>query len=207
MHYVSKLVLALVTLVLVSACSTPSRTVSTFDGPKYSGPDFEKVLVIGIADNYNNRAEFERLLASQIRLSGSGATAYYSLANKEDPIDRAAIEKIVADGGFDAVLITRVLNRDFESKTKTGAAEVKKSRKTGGAIDLFRYDYEELNKPVRQTVAVKIVISSELFATVSSGLVWAIEAEVANEGSNAALIDDAAKAVARGLRKDGLIPK
>lgn len=207
MHPVFKVSFALIALLLLSACSTPSRTISTFDGPKYSGPEFGKILVIGIADSYNSRAEFERLLASQIRSGGTGATAYYSLANKDDTIDRAAIEKIVTDGGFDAVLITRVLNRNFENKAKTGSAEVKKVRKTGSAVDLFRYDYEELNKPVTQTVAVKIILSSELFSTASSGLVWAIEAEISNEESSAALIDDAAKRVARELRKDELIAK
>jgi len=206
-HHLSKLTLTLITLVFLSACSTSSRTTSTFDGPKYSGPDFTKILVIGIADSYNSRAEFERLLASQIRSGGTEATAYYSRANKDDVIDRAAIERIVKDGGFDSVLITRVLDRSVESKSKTGSAEIKKTRKSGGAIDLFRYDYEELNKPVKQTVAVIVAFSSELFSIESGGLVWAIEAEIANEEGSAVLIDEAARVVSRELHKDGLTAK
>lgn len=207
MPHVSKLTLTLIALVFLSACSTSSRTTSSFDGPEYSGPDFTKILVIGIAESYNSRAEFERLLASRIRSGGTEATAYYSLANKDDAIDRAAIEKVVKDGGFDSVLITRVKDQSVESKSRTGSAEVKKTRKSGRPANLFRYDYEELNKPVQQIVAVVVVFSSELFSVESSDLVWAIEAEIANEEGSAVLIDEAARVVSRELLQDGITAK
>ena len=92
--------------------------MSTFEGPAYNGPVFRNILVIGVADSYNNRAAFERELVQDIKSGGAEATALYTVLDKDTPINKSTVEKVVDEGGFDAILITRALNRDFKSKAK-----------------------------------------------------------------------------------------
>ena len=195
---------AAIAVLALSACGSSSRTISTFDGPAYAGPEFNNVLVLAIADSYNNRAIFERTLASDISSGGTSATAHYTLTKMDDPIDRPAIEKLVQKGGFDALLITRVLDSNFISKEKAGSAATKVTLKESA---LFRYDYEELNEPVTLALGVNAVISSELFAVASGAKVWAIQSDISDETSIDIAVVDAAGIVAQRLRRDGLVTR
>jgi hypothetical protein len=205
--YVRKSVLmgvAAAAMLTLAACGSTSRTISTLDGPAYAGPGFTNVLVLAIADNYDNRATFERELAKKISSGDTSAKAHYLLTNIGDPIDRPAIENLVEDGGFDAVLITRVLDSTIVGREKTGAAATKVSRKSDA---FFRYDYEELNDPVTIALDVNVVISSELFSIASGKLVWAIESTISDKASVGMIVFDAADIVAQRLRRDGLVAR
>jgi hypothetical protein len=194
-------------LLALAACASSGRVVSTFDGPDYEGPVFRNLLVIGIADSYNNRATFERTLAKDIAASGASATALYTLVDKDTPIDRPTVERLVDEGSFDAILITRALNRDFQSKTKTGSPSAQAVRKEGSAANLFRYDYKEINESATLSMELNIIIGSELFSAQSREKVWAIEADISDQASMGVLVIDASNVIASRLRKDGLIPK
>ncbi len=197
-------------MALTAACtSAPARTVSTFEGPTYQGPAFTRVLVIGMADSYDNRTVFERELAREIGASGASATPSYTLMAVDAPIDRDSVVKLVDEGGFDAVLITRPLKRGAAADVKTGPASTQAVRKDSDGMmpNLFRYDYEELNEPDIVTMQYDIVIGSELFSAATKERVWSIEADVSDQASMGVLIIDASDVIAAQLRKDGLIPK
>ena len=206
MRYISRLSILLCATLALAACGTTSRTSSTLEGPAYEGAGFSNILVLGIADSYNNRATFERTLVKEIESDTVAATAHYSLTKMGDEIDRASIEKLVNEGGFDAVLITRVLNREFDSKLKVGSSTTRVTRKDADRVaDLFRYDYQELNEPATLTMEINVVISSELFAADSTSRVWAIESDISDSVSVGVLVLDAAAIVARQLRRDNML--
>ena len=146
-------------------------------------------------------------MAQEISESGAQATALYTLVDKDTPIDRATVEKVVDEGDFDAILITRALNRDFKTKAKTGSPTAQAVPKGGSAANLFRYDYKELNEPATLSMELNIVIGSELFSAESREKVWSIEADISDQASVGVLVIDASNVIASRLRKDGLIPK
>lgn len=207
MRHISRLAVLFSFLLVLAACASSGRVVSTFDGPAYQGPAFRNLLVIGVADSYNNRATFERTLAQEIAEGGAQATALYALVDKDTPIDRATVEKVVDEGDFDAILITRALNRDFKTKAKTGSPTAQAVPKGGSAANLFRYDYKELNEPATLSMELNIVIGSELFSAASREKLWSIEADISDQASVGVLVIDASNVIASRLRKDGLIPK
>lgn len=198
----SVLLSAAAAVLILAACGSTSSTISTLDGPAYAGPGFANMLVIAIADSYDNRATFERELAKKISSGDTSATAHYTLTKMGDPIDRPAIEKLVKDGAFDAVLITRALDSEVVGREKTGSASTKVSRKSDA---FFRYDYEELNDPVTIALDVNVVISSELFSVASGEMVWAIKSKLSDKASVGMVVFDAADIVAKRLRRDGLV--
>ena len=207
MRHISRLAVLISSLLVLAACASSGRVVSTLEGPAYQGPAFRNLLVIGIADSYNNRATFERTLAQEISESGAQATALYTIVDKDTPIDRPTVEKVVDEGSFDAILITRALNRDFKSTAKTGSPSAQAVPKGGSAANLFRYDYEELNEPATLSMELNIVIGSELFSAASREKVWSIEADISDQASIGVLVIDASNVITSRLRKDGLIPK
>ncbi len=202
----SRAVAIAVVAMLMVACASGPRTVASADVAKYSGPGVNKILVIGVADNYESRTRFERKLASDLRRAGAEATAYYVLTGGDKPIMREEIEEGAAQGGFDAVLISRVTNRESAAQMKTGQAGAKSTRRDADKpLDLFRYDYEELNEPDTLDVNVNITIRSELFALPAGDKVWSVETSLTDVKTLAEIIDSTSKAVVKRLQSDGLL--
>ena len=158
-----------------------------------------------MADSYNSRTSFERMLAQRIGGGAASAAAFYTLVSRDDPIERDTVLSVVKEGGFDAVLVSRVVNRGVSSSTRTGSAMTKVTRKEGKPMDLFRYDYEELNEPSTLSLEVTIVMASELYDAATQTRAWAIETEFARTESVAVVVSDAVDIVASRVVKDGLI--
>jgi hypothetical protein len=187
------------------ACSTPTRTSSTPGATNSDGRVFGNILVIGVANDYDGRARFERELATELKSLGINGTAYYSAVGGNKPINRQAIEALVKSDGFDAVLITKVLNRETTSTEKTGSAATKTTRKNGRAVDLFRYEYEELNEPVTLNIGLTVTISSELFAASDGQKVWSVESRISNKEMVSKIVDEAVSTVIKHLKSAGVI--
>ncbi len=195
----------LVICVAVGACASPTRTVSTTGASAYTGPTFDNFLVIGVADDYEGRAMFERKLVSALRKSGAAAKAHHVAAGGNKPIDRDSVEALVKAEGFDAVLISRVLNRESGAAVKTGSASGKATRKGGRPINLFRYDYEELNEPMTLDIELTVTLSTELFETANNAMIWGIESTISDKDNVEELIDEGVGTIIRRLGRDGLI--
>jgi len=202
----SILILATI-VVLISACSTPTRSSSTDDNLVVDSGPFENVLVIGVGEDYEGRTRFERKLSSDLRETGIQATAYYSAIGGNKLIDRESILQLIQSEGFDAVLISRAGNPDSGASITPGSVSTKVVRKDGRPIDLFRYDYEDLNQPAIMKVDLSVVLTTELYAAESRQKVWTMETTLSHEESLGGLIHDAADDIVRGLKKDKLIER
>lgn len=191
----------------IVGCSASTGGISTERAPDHQDSPFSNILVIGVAADYEGRSQFERKLAADLKASGTNATAMYAVAGGNKPIARESIEALVQSEGYDAVLISRVVNRNADAAMKAGSAGAKAVRKDSGAIDLFRYDYEEINEPMTLDVNLSLVFTTELFAASDSQRVWAIESSISDKDYLAQVIDEAADIVVRRLKKDRLIGK
>ena len=190
---------------VLAGCSASTATVKSSGIADYEGAAFTNILVIGVADDYDGRARFERLVVSELTEHGLTAVAYYRAVGGSKPISRETIEELVNSEGFDAVLITKVLNRHFAATATDGSATMKSIRKDEGALHLFRYDYQELNEPKTLAVEVSVKLSSEVFDTNTGNLVWAIESDISKKDATSRVVDEAVEIIVRHLQKDGLI--
>ena len=191
-------VLVVLSVFLIS-CAAQTQTAADSRADNRS---ITNVLVIGVANDYNARAQFERNVVSELKASGMNAAAYYSVVGGNKPIDRASIDKLIASEGFDGVLITKVLNRDTQSTIKTGSTATRATRKEGRAVDLFRYEYQELNEPPTLNIDLTVTISSELFSVTDGEKVWEIEAQISEKEALGDIVAEAVTTVIRRLRKD-----
>jgi hypothetical protein len=196
---------ALVLAILVSACASSPAVVKTLHEPAYRDAIFRNYLVIAVTENYDVRAQFERQLVSAIRTNGAAATAYYTVVGNKPPVTRESIATAIREGGFDAVLLTRVKGLENKVEVHGAAPETKTTRRSGTAFDLFRYDYEELNDPDSVQIETTIVLVSELYAAADEKKVWAIESSVSSSEGAGVLIDTEVETIIRQLQKDKLL--
>ncbi len=194
-------------LVLAGCGSTGGGTVKkTLDNPKYTDLSYSNILVVGVGGDYSNRAYFERAMVSRIKAEGAAAAAYYSVVGRNQPITRSTVSTVVKSRGFDAVLLARVISQDADISIEAGTSETKVSRKEAGrAVDLFRYDYDELTQPGVINILSTVTISAEMFSGADETRMWAIESTINDQENIGQLIEAAADTIMAQLKKDRLI--
>jgi hypothetical protein len=191
--------------ILLTACAASTQVAKTYSDDAYANSSFGNFLVIGVAGNYNSRAQFERTVVSGLRAEGASASAYYSIVQGNEPISRDAVLAAVQSGNFDAVLVTRVLDRQMDVAVKSGSAGAKATTIGGSPINFFRYNYEELNEPQSISLNTTVVLATELFSSADEKMIWAIESSSTDDAVVAVLIDNVAASIVGRLRRDGLI--
>lgn len=191
----------LIAATLMVGCASSSNTSPGMDYRDSDNQEFANFLVAAIADNYTNRAQFERTVVSGLRQNGASATAYYEAIGGDEPITRDNIRELIAANNFDAVLITRVLDAEQHVDVKQGSTAAKITRRDDRPIDFFRYDYEELDEPPSFAFRTEAKLASELYRASDEARVWS--AEISNSGADniGEVIDEVAEDVLKRLRR------
>lgn len=185
---------------IISGCSTSTKSIVSTE------KSFSNFLVIGVAQDYESRSQFERMLARDISKTGVAASAFYSVVGGNKPIDKETIEGLVQSHGYDAVLIARVTDRKADSKAKTVQGQTRVDRMDDGPLHLFRYDYTELNEPITLEFGIDVGLVTEVYDVASGERVWAIDSELDNREIIYEVVEDAVNVILRRLKRDDLIP-
>lgn len=186
---------------LLAGCAGTTDTGGGASGAA-SKTAFGNFLVLAISENYNNRAQFERTVVADLKKKGVRATAYYSAAGGNTPIDRDAVKAVMDSGPYDALLVTRVLDASSAAKIKSGSAAAKATRRDGRPFDFFRYDYEELDEPGALKVTTEATLSVELYRAADSARLWSTVLISKGSENVGVMIDDAADRIVSQLSRN-----
>ena len=193
---------ALAVLSLSSGCASTGAATGGATPSAYGN-----FLVLGLADSYSNRAYFEREVASRLRAQGAAATPYYEAAGGNTPTDRDSVRAVLASGSYDALIVTRILDRDADIELKQGSHSAKVSRRDDRPIDFFRYDYEELDEPPTLDVSARVAIAGELYEPGTESMVWSTEIRSGNADNAGQLIEETAAELVNRIRRERLIAR
>jgi hypothetical protein len=198
----SRLSLALASFLIIAMTGCASS------GTASQSPErFDNLLVIGVAGSWNSRAQFERVVVSGLRAEGVEAQSYNSIEGGSEPPSREDVLAAIDKYGFDAVVVTRVLDTDSDLEVRSAITGSKVSRKESGFMKLFRYDYEEFDDPLQLTLNVQVDFTTELYDSMSHELVWSSQTKGPKTDNVDALVDGTAKQVVRSLRRSGKLAR
>jgi hypothetical protein len=200
---VNRLFAGLTCVALLAACAGPASVTRTLDN--VDGASFGNILVITAAHDYSGRAMMERALVSRITAAGPSAVAYYRVVGNNSPLERGRVIEAVREGDFDAVLLTRVKDRQLNPGVRSGSPEVKATTRGGDVFNLFRYDYEELGEPETLDLSQSVVLTTELYSVATQQPVWAVETASRSESTVGELVESTADAIVGRMRRDGLL--
>lgn len=190
-------ILALCLVFMTSGCASSSGTSA--------GERFGNILVLGIADDYESRARYERLVASKLRQQGVSATAYHEAVGGKGNVSREKATELIADRGFDAVLVTQVRNSKASVEVSQDSADTKVTRKDGRAVDFFRYDYEELTEPGEMSLLAEATLDIDLHRALDDEIVWSHSWSSKSAENVGVLVDEASADVVRRLDRANLL--
>jgi hypothetical protein len=113
------LVLSLLGVLLAGCAST--KLVSVWQDPKFSGPQLQGILVIGVTRQAGIRRIFEDEFVRQLAGRGVKAVASYTLIPEDGEVPKERLAEAVKEAGVEGILITRLVKVERETRVYPGS--------------------------------------------------------------------------------------
>lgn len=208
-NLVSRVAFVLLLLIL-GACAT-TRMKGAWVNPDYQGKGFQKVLVLGVADNQTYLRMFEDAMTSELKQTGVKAEPGYSLFPDETRPDKKEIARQIADKGFDAMIISRVTGKSTERVIYPGDTYyVRHPYFTPPLYHRYWYDYYNRSYAiVREPDYVSsyriVTVESNVYDAGTGELIWSAVTDTVVDGRTRRVIDSLAGTLVDKLDGTGLL--
>ena len=205
--------------VIASACAKRATTKfsQSYRNPGYEETVFKNLLVIGVAEDQESRQSFENALVSAIAAEGGTAVASIGVLPKEEQLSEDELYAAIQAGGFDGVLLTRLLSVDKDSsytppkkynnpRTRYYPGGMGWGYGYGGYYGFYGTTYAEVHTPGYFDTSTTLKLETNLYSVATNELVWTGQSKTVDPDS----IEDARAsitgAVAKKLKAERLIP-
>jgi len=193
-----------VAAVLLAGCASSTQLVNTWKDPTAGSVRFKKVLTVCACKDDVTRRTVEDRLAAAIK----GSEPSYSVLSNAQVADRDAAKAAIREGGFDGVVVMRLVSVDKSSTYVPGQAYVVpvgyRSMYGGWGYGGYAaygtvYDpgYVQENKLVN--------FDTNVYRLSDEKLLWASRSQTDNPSSVTQLVDDIIAATAKEMKKQGVI--
>jgi hypothetical protein len=207
------ILLSIFLLTVLSAATAKSmKLVTSWLNPKYEGQTFHKVLVIGVAQNLEVRADFEDEMASAIARPGIETIPGREILLRPDPKAKPDLDYLraqIRDNHIDAVVVSRLL--------KVNKKVISVPSSTYRAPFPYYYSfygylgavYPVMYSPGYTREDTTVSVETNVYATSQpdGDLVWTGVSNSFNPKSAKKVADGLVKEVPKQMEKDGLLPK
>ena len=176
---------------------------------------YSRLLVVGVSPDYGQRCNFEFWMVRDLRSQGIQADASCSSMNKDEPLSRPAIERIVSTVHSDGVLATSLVSAAWRTK-EGGSYDTRSSGQykyvasgydTGfyGAYGIPVDYYQFKTQPSITNARGRVEVLTKLYDTRDAKLVYTIDTKVRDIESSQLGLASITPAIAERLHHDGLI--
>jgi hypothetical protein len=207
----------LIALSSLTACNKTKTNISqSYRNPGFEETVFKKLLVVGVASDEESRQAFENAFAKAIADGGGGAQASWSVLPKEEQLEEDELRAAIEAGGFDGVLVTRLLSVDKEQEyTPASTYNHPRTRYyAGGGGGLYGYGFygfygttfAQVHEPGYFETSTTLRLETNLYSVATDGLVWTAQSETVDPDSIPDARDSMTTAVANKLKQERLIP-
>jgi hypothetical protein len=193
----------------VLACGTTGTTVTNvataWKSPAYSGPGFTRIFVVAVHTTDDKRRLFEDHLARELSKHRVVAEPSYTHLPDTDRLSEAAVREAIADGDFDGVTISRLVGREQEKTYVPGRTYEEAVTPTGGYYGYYRTSWEVVHEPGYYKTNTTVHLETSLYDLQGRSKVWDGKSNTMNPNSVADVIESASRAIAKQMKKDGVL--
>ena len=189
----------------LTGCAT-STLLSHWRDESFDGAAYKKIFIIGMSPVPENRRSFETEFARQLdaRIGADGVPSSDVIPDFTK-LDSLAVVEAVRSGGFDAVLVTRLVRIDKELKYSSGESRVVPETYYNDLYDYHYTVYREVRAPGKVGESDVVVLETNLYETGAGDLVWTGKTESYSPENIPQLVDDLATLVLTKMHGHGLI--
>lgn len=206
------LVIAVFLLALTAASGKSIKMVMSWFNPNYEGQRFHKVLVIGVAQDLEVRADFEDEMAAQIARPGMQTIPGNQILLRPDPKAKPDLDYLraqIRSNNIDAVVVSRLLKVDKKVTSIPSSTYVAPFPYYYSFYGYLGAVYPVVYDPgyTREDTTVRVETNVYATSKPEGDLVWTGVTDSFNPKSAKKVADGLVKEVPKQMEKDGLIPK
>jgi hypothetical protein len=204
---------SLLLLALLNATNGKSiKMVTSWLNPNYEGQTFHKILVIGVAQNLEVRADFEDEMAAQIARPGIQTIPGNQILLRPDPkvkLDLDYLRGQIRDNQVDAVVVSRLLKVDKKVTSIPSSTYIAPYPYYYSFYGYLAAVYPLVYDPGYTREDTTVSVETNVYATSKpdGDLVWNGVSKSFNPKSAKKVADGLVKEVPKQMEKDGLLPK
>ena len=196
----------------LGGCTQPIRATGTWNEGATRPQTFRKLLVVGVTPDYNQRCNFEWVLATKMRSEAVESITSCSLMKADVQLSRESIEGVIKSSGVDGVVATRLV--DSGASLKQGGTEDTRGHGMYKATDMgYGYGYYGMpvvygefssSRPIIEMESTFEVVT-QVYETRGASQVYTLKTAGKSRDDINIVREDISWAIAERLRKDGLI--
>lgn len=152
---------------LIASCAS-TTLVSQWREDDYRGGPFGNILVIGISDQEGIRRTFEDVFTGKLRERGVAAIQGYRRFSSTGKADERTLLEAVRDSAADAVLMTRVVGVDTETRYTPGYMGI---RPRPGFYGYYASAWAYYEPPRLEQYKI-VILETNLWDMRTKSLVW-----------------------------------
>lgn len=209
----SSIVLSVLVLAALTAVDGKSiKIVTSWFNPKYKGQTFHRILVIGVAQDLEVRADFEDGLAAQIARPGIQTIPGNQILLRPDPQAKPDLDYLraqIRDNQIDAVVVSRLLRVDKKVTSIPSSSYIAPFPYYYSFYGYLGAVYPVVYDPGYTRVDTTVSVETNVYATSKpdGDLVWTGVSESFNPKSAKKVADGLVKDLPKQMVKDGLLSK
>jgi hypothetical protein len=194
-------------VVLVAACSSSTGATTTipqyYRVPGHEGAIFKSLLVMGVGEDEDMRRLFESAFARALASDSTTAEASWERLPQSTLLTAQEIDTTIDAGGFDGVVVTRLVRVDDEREWVEGRTiRVQRARLFEG---YYQGSYKLVHEPGYYQGSKTYRLETNVYSVSDRVLVWSAESATVDPKSVEDGIDSMTQTVAVKLKEHGLI--
>jgi len=188
------------------------KMVTSWFNPKYEGQPFHKILVIGVAQNLEVRADFEDAMAAEIARPGIETIPGNQILLRPDPKAKPDLDSLraqIRDNHIDAVVVSRLLKVDTKVISIPSSTYIAPFPYYYSFYGYLGAIYPVIYDPGYEREDTTVTVETNVYATSKpdGDLVWTGVSDSFNPKSAKKVADGLVREVPKQMEKDGLLPK
>ncbi len=190
---------------ILAACQTTTTQVDRAARAKIlENAPYDKILVIGVAPRKDAGRAFEKVLVEELANYDTRASAMHTVIATTE-ITEEDVQNAAKEVGADAVLVATVENVDTDVKFGNRRVDLKERPQSGGLVDFFRHEYEEVTSEPSVDMRFTAVVVSNVYDVESGDRIYTVESATANAETAEEIIVAESDAIVERMHKDGII--
>lgn len=185
-------------------CGPVTQFSNVWRSPKLELGAMQKILVVAVAETPTGRRSFEDSFANELKALKVEAVQSYFLLPSDGRLSRASLERVIADKGFDGVIVTRLKRIDEETIVVPAEVVMVPSR---GYYGYYHGGWDVVHTPGYTDTTTTVVLDTQLYDVASAEPVWGARSETLNPNSIDAAIISVTQALAKRLAHDQVVPE
>jgi len=199
----------------LAGCASGSKASGGWaDGAKRNGA-YQRVLIVGVSPNINQRCPFERFLATRVKANGTVAIVSCDVIDHKTPLSPDAVKAAVVAQKADAVIATNLVSKQWDVEEggdmDTRGGGMYKATDAGyitgwyGAYGMPVIYGEFETQPSIDTLQTDARLYTRVFDARSATLVYTMDTKARGVTSPGAGLASVTTAIADRLRKSDVI--